>query len=107
MRETTQAREGARLRGVAFSYPAETMDKARYANAIEQAIATLTAPLTAPERATGIITPPPHPEIAATGSLDEIQRVFYDKRLHGWPAHHSADARSRCGDAEGHQPFAR
>jgi hypothetical protein len=79
VRETTQAREGAQIRGVAFSYPAETMDKTRYANAIEQTIATLTVPLTAPERATGIITPPPHPEIAATGSLDDIQRVFYEK----------------------------
>jgi hypothetical protein len=79
VRETTQAREGAQLRGVAFSYPVEEMDKARYANAVEQAIATLTAPLTPAERATGIITPPPHPEIAATGNLAEIQRVFHEK----------------------------
>jgi hypothetical protein len=79
VRETTQAREGAQLRGVAFSYPAETMDKARYARAIEQVIATLTEPLTAAERATGVVTPPPHPEIAAKGDLAEIQRVFNDK----------------------------
>jgi hypothetical protein len=79
VRETTQAREGARLRGVAFSYPAEAMDKSRYTNAIEQTIATLTTPLTAAERATGIIAPPPHPEIAATGDLAQIQRVFYEK----------------------------
>jgi hypothetical protein len=79
VRETTQAREGARLRGVAFSYPAEEMDKARYASAIEQTIATLTAPLTADERATGVITPPPHPEIAATGGLAEIQRAFHEQ----------------------------
>jgi hypothetical protein len=79
VRETTQAREGAPLRGVAFSYPAETMDKARYASAIEQTIATLTTPLTAAERATGTIAPPPHPQIAATGDLAEIQRVFHEK----------------------------
>lgn len=78
VRETTQAREGAQLRGVAFSYPAETMDKALYANAIEQTIATLTTPLTAAERARGVITPPPHPEIAATGDIAEIQRVFHE-----------------------------
>lgn len=79
VRETTQAREGAPLRGVAFSYPVEEMDKARYANAIEQTIATLTSPLTAAERATGTITPPPHPEIAAQGDLATIQRVFHEK----------------------------
>jgi hypothetical protein len=79
VRETTQAREGAQIRGVAFSYPAEEMDKARYANAIEQTIATLTAPLTTVERATGTIKPPPHPEIAAKGDLAEVQRVFYEK----------------------------
>jgi hypothetical protein len=79
VRETTQAREGAQLRAVAYSYPVETMDKARYAKAIEQTIATLTAPLATAERATGTITPPPHPEIAATGDIAEIQRVFYDK----------------------------
>jgi hypothetical protein len=55
------------------------MDKTRYANAIEQTIGTLTAALTTAERATGTITPPPHPEIAATGSLAEIQRVFHEK----------------------------
>ena len=79
VRETTQAREGAQIRGVAFSYPVDTMEKSRYANAIEQAIGTLTAALTTAERATGTIKPPPHPEIAATGSLAEIQRVFYEK----------------------------
>ncbi len=79
VRETTLAREGAQVRGVAFSYPIDTMDKSRYTDAIEQAIATLTAPLTAPERATGTIAPPPHPEIAATGSLEQIQRVFHEK----------------------------
>jgi hypothetical protein len=79
VRDTTQEREGAQLRGVAFSYPAETMEKARYANAIEQTIATLTNPLTARERGTGIIMPTPHPEIAATGDIAEIQRVFYEK----------------------------
>ena len=77
VRETTQAREGALVRGVAFSYPVEEMDKARYSTAIEQTIATLTAPLTAAERATGTITPPPHPEVAAQGDLAEIQRVFH------------------------------
>ena len=79
VRETTQAREGAQIRGVAFSYPVDAMDRTRYANAIEQTIATLTAALTATERATGTITPPPHAEIAARGSLAEIQRVFYEK----------------------------
>jgi len=79
VRETTQAREGARLRGVAFSYPVETMDKARYDAAIEQTIGMLTNPLTATELATGTITPPPHPEIAATGSLADIQRIFHEK----------------------------
>ena len=79
VRETTQAREGAQLRGVAFSYPVEEMDKTRYANAIEQVIATLTTPLTAAERATGVITPPPHPEVAARGDLAAIQRVFHEK----------------------------
>jgi hypothetical protein len=64
---------------VAFSYPIETMDKSRYAEGIEQAIATLIAPLTAPERATGTIAPAPHPEIAATGNLEQIQRVFHEK----------------------------
>lgn len=79
VRETTLAREGAQVRGVAFSYPIETMEKTRYTEAIEQAIATLTAPLTTAERATGTIAPPPHPEIAATGSLEQIQRVFHEK----------------------------
>jgi len=79
VRETTQAREGAQIRGVAFSYPTDTMDKIRYANAIEQTIGTLTAVLMTAERATGTIPPPPHPEIAATGSLAEIQRVFQEK----------------------------
>lgn len=79
VRETTGAREGAQIRAAAFSYPVETMDKARYAAAIEQAIATLTAPLTAPERATGTIPPPRHPDVAATGSIEEIQRAFYEK----------------------------
>jgi hypothetical protein len=79
VRETTQAREGAQIRGVAFSYPTDTMDKTRYAAAIEQVIGTLTAPLTTPERAAGTITPQPHPEIAARGSLADIQRVFYEK----------------------------
>jgi hypothetical protein len=79
VRETTQAREGAPLRAVAFSYPAETMDKAHYAEAIEQTIASLTTPLTAAETATGTITPKPHPEIAATGDVAEIQRVFHER----------------------------
>jgi hypothetical protein len=79
VRETTQAREGAQVRGVAFSYPTDTMEKARYANAIEQTIATLTTALTPAERATGTITPPPHPEFAARGTLAEIQRVFQEK----------------------------
>jgi hypothetical protein len=61
------------------------MDKTRYAKAIEQTIATLIAPLTATERATGIIKPAPHPEIAATGDLAVIQRVFYDKGTDGLP----------------------
>ncbi len=79
VRETTQAREGAQVRGVVFSYPTDTMEKARYANAIEQTIATLTTALTPAERATGTITPPPHPEFAARGTLAEIQRVFQEK----------------------------
>lgn len=79
VRETTQAREGARIRGVAFSYPADKMDKVRYAKAIEDSIATLTAPLTAAERATGTIVPPPHPEIVATASLAEIQQLFHER----------------------------
>lgn len=79
VRETTQAREGAQIRGVAFAYPADTMDPSRYAAAIEKTIATLTTPLTEAERATGRIAPPPRAEIAARGSLDQIQRTFYDK----------------------------
>ena len=55
VRETTQAREGAQIRGAAFSYPVDAMDRTRYANAIEQTIATLTAALTTTERATGPI----------------------------------------------------
>ena len=79
VRETTQAREGAQIRGVAFSYPTDTMEKTRYASAIEATISTLTTALAESERATGTIVPPPHPEIAARGSLAEIQRVFYEK----------------------------
>lgn len=79
VRETTQAREGAQIRGVAFSYPTDTMGKSRYADAIEQSIATLTTALTSAERATGTITPPSHPEIAAQGDLAQIQRVFQEK----------------------------
>ncbi len=79
VRETTQAREGAQIRGAAFSYPVDAMDRTRYANAIEQTIATLTAALTTTERATGTIAPAPRPEIAASGSLAEIQRVFLEK----------------------------
>jgi hypothetical protein len=46
VRETTQAREGAQVRGVPFSYPTDAMDKTRYTTAIEQTIDTLTAALT-------------------------------------------------------------
>jgi len=81
VRETTEAREGARLRAVAFSYPVDTMDKARYDKAIEDTIALLTAPLTPAERETGTIVPPPHPEIAATGTLAGIQRVFHERHF--------------------------
>src|SRR5512147_1219420 len=52
VRETTQAREGAPIRGVAFSYPTDAMDGSRYASAVEQTIATLTTGLTGAERAT-------------------------------------------------------
>ena len=71
-----------RIRGVAFSYPTDTMDKTGYANAIEQTIATLTA-LHDAQRATGT-TPPPHPR-DRRAELAEIQRVFYEKRLQRRP----------------------
>lgn len=79
VRETTQDREGARIRGVAFSYPVEQMEKVRYAKAIDDTIAMLTEPLTTDERATGTILPAPRPEIAVEGSLAEIQRVFHER----------------------------
>lgn len=81
VRETTTAREGARVRAVPFSYPVDTMDKARYAQSIEDAIALLTKPLTPAERETGVIPPPPRAEVAVTGTLAEIQRFFHENHF--------------------------
>jgi hypothetical protein len=78
---TTNEREGAPVRSVAFSYPTDTMDPARYRAAIDASLGTLTKELTGAETHTGTITPTPFPKIAATGDLDAIQRAFYEKGL--------------------------
>lgn len=77
VRATTVAREGAEVRGVAYSFPTSAMEPQAYKAAIAETLAALTTPLTAQEIQTGTVTPPPDPEIAASGDLETIQRVFY------------------------------
>lgn len=81
VRETTIAREGAEVRGVAFSFPTSAMEAGAYRDAIAQTLAALTDPLTAAEVQTGTITPVPDPEFAATGDLDAIQQAFYEQNF--------------------------
>ncbi|MCP5144454.1 MAG: hypothetical protein H6978_06490 [Gammaproteobacteria bacterium] len=75
--ETTSLREGARVRSVAFSYPTSAMPVADYAQAIAQALAALTRPLTDAEQQTGTYRPPANPDIAAEGDLAAVQQAFY------------------------------
>lgn len=79
VRDTTVAREGAQMRGVSFSFPTSAMAPKTYQDAIDKTLAALTDPLTAPETETGTIEPEADPVIAATGDLETIQRVFYEK----------------------------
>ncbi len=76
---TTNEREGAQVRAIEFSYPTTTMDERRYREAISESLNALTRALTPAEQRTGTITPTPFPKIAATGTLDAIQRAFYQK----------------------------
>lgn len=76
---TTNEREGAPVRSIAFSYPTTTMGDARYRAAIDKSLEALTEPLTPQEQRTGTITPKPFPKVAAQGSLDSVQRSFYDQ----------------------------
>ncbi len=76
--DTTNERWGAMLRRSAFAYPIETMAKPAYRVALTLAVGNLTKPLTADEKATGVLHPKPRPEVFATGDFDQIQRSFYD-----------------------------
>lgn len=79
--DTTNAREGAQVRRSAFTYPPERMEPKAYDAAIDKAIAALTAPLTADETRAGVIKAVHPPEVAAVGTLDQVEKIFYDKGL--------------------------
>jgi hypothetical protein len=79
--DTTNAREGALVRRSAFGYPAETMAKPAYDAALNLAVDNLTKPLTANEKATGVMQPKFRPDVFATGDFDKIQKAFYEGGL--------------------------
>jgi hypothetical protein len=76
--DTTSERWGAMLRRSAFVYPVETMTKPAYSAALALAADHLTRPLTADEKASGVLQPKPRPEVFVTGDFDKIQKSFYD-----------------------------
>jgi hypothetical protein len=78
---TTNAREGADVRRATFHYPPEAMDKNAYDAAIDATLQALTDPLKPAETRTGVVKAVHPPEVAATGTLQQIQETFYDKGL--------------------------
>ena len=78
---STQESIGIPVRYTAIAYPPESMSETEKCKALEGVTLALTAPLKAEEKESGPYTPPKHPRIVVTGSLDVIQDYFYQNGL--------------------------
>jgi hypothetical protein len=71
---------GIRLRYVAVPSHGQNINAAQMASIVDQVIRGLTFPLTDQEKETGVILPAKPPRVALEGTLEEIQKYFYEKK---------------------------
>ena len=72
---------GMHVRWAAVPYPPERIAHARISGIMDDVVISLTSPLTAKERESGVYKPPRPARVACTGTFDEINRYFSDRGL--------------------------
>jgi hypothetical protein len=77
----SQENYGCPVRYTAVPYPETAMKSDQISRAIDSIVFNLTAPLTSEETKTGTCTPPRYSRMLTTGSLDTIQKYFYDQGM--------------------------